>query len=144
MSQLTKINNQIFVSGMPKARDWETFKDIGIKHVVNLLVEPHHNDFPEKLGINVLHVPVKNYSPPSLKQIEQVLTFIQEHSDDKILIHCLAGLGRTGTVVACHLVKHEKMSAEDAIKHIRTLRPGSVETKQQEQTVHTYSHAINF
>lgn len=142
MTPVTKIDNQIYVSALPKTRDWPFLKEIGIKHVINLMMEPHNNQFVETFGIKVFHVPVKNYSPPSMEQIEQVINFIEENRHDKILIHCWAGLGRTGTIVACYLIKHENMSADKAIKHIRNLRPGSVETKEQEKIINEYYHSI--
>ena len=115
IAKITQIDDQIIVSGMPKKNDWVVFKEIGIKHVVNLMMEPHNNEFVGSFGIKVLHVPVKNYSPPSIKQIEQILSFIEDHSQEKILIHCWAGLGRTGTIVACHFVKHHMMTPSKAI-----------------------------
>lgn len=142
MTPLTKINNRIFVSALPKTHDWKYLKEIGIKHVINLMMEPHNNSFVKTFGIDVIHIPVKNYSPPSLEQIDQAITFIETSGDDKILIHCWAGLGRTGTIVACYLVKHENMTSDEAIKHIRMLRPGSVETSEQELIIHKYSATI--
>lgn len=50
-------------------------------------------------------------------------------------MHCKHGLGRTGTMLACYLLKTRKMSGAEAIKTIRALRPGSIETREQERAV---------
>ncbi|NXE30961.1 DUS23 phosphatase, partial [Ardeotis kori] len=47
----------------------------------------------------------------------------------------LLGHGRTGTMLACYLAKAREMSGGDAIREIRRLRPGSIETQEQEQAV---------
>lgn len=48
------------------------------------------------------------------------------------LIHFFsAGLGRTGTMIACYLIKHYKFTADEAIAWIRICRPGSVIGHQQ-------------
>lgn len=43
-----------------------------------------------------------------------------------------AGLGRTGTLIACYIMKHYKFTAAEAIAWIRVCRPGSVIGPQQE------------
>lgn len=50
-------------------------------------------------------------------------------------VHCALGFGRTGTMLACYLVKERGLAAGDAIAEIRRLRPGSIETYEQEKAV---------
>ena len=48
-----------------------------------------------------------------------------------LAVHCKAGLGRTGVLICCYLIKHHGFSAEEAIGYIRVCRPGSVIGPQQ-------------
>ena len=50
------------------------------------------------------------------------------------ILASLAGRGRTGTVLAAYFVS-QGMPARDAVQHVRTLRPGSIETPEQERAV---------
>src|SRR5713226_8445562 len=59
-----------------------------------------------------------------------------------VAVHCLAGLGRTGTILACYLVRME-MPANNAIIIIREWRPGSIEVPAQEAVVYEYERFIN-
>ena len=58
-------------------------------------------------------------------------------------MHCGAGLGRTGTILACYRV-WQGDSAGVAIAEVRARRPGSIETAEQEAIITAYArHAAS-
>ena len=87
--------------------------------------------------------PVTDFSAPSLDQVQRMVEFIDRHLADlkPVNVSCYAGIGRTGTVLACYLVHRGKEPAE-AISHIRELRPRSIQTADQEATVYQYAQLI--
>ncbi|XP_042191351.1 dual specificity protein phosphatase CDC14AB isoform X2 [Callorhinchus milii] len=69
-------------------------------------------------------------STPSDSIVKRFLS-ICENTDGAIAVHCKAGLGRTGTLVACYIMKHYRFTAAEAIAWIRICRPGSIIGPQQ-------------
>ena len=49
----------------------------------------------------------------------------------KVLVHCHAGYGRTGIVIACYMLFNSEKTSEDVIKEIRQKRKNCIETKNQ-------------
>ncbi|KAL6049415.1 hypothetical protein STEG23_009493 [Scotinomys teguina] len=70
-------------------------------------------------------------STPAEAIVQEFLD-ICENVEGAIAVHCKAGLGRTGTLIGCYLMKHYRMTAAESIAWLRICRPGSVIGPQQQ------------
>ena len=112
----------------------------GIQLLVSLTEEPLRRDWINDAGLFAMHVPVEDLYPPSQKQLDLCIAAIDKARAKKlgVGVHCGAGLGRTGTMLACYLAT-QGLNGRDAIARIRQLRPGSIETPEQEEAVEEFA-----
>jgi atypical dual specificity phosphatase len=117
----------------------EALQASGIRLLVNLHERPHSSDRLAVFGLTSLHIPIPDFSTPTPAQIEQAIGAIDaaRARDERVAVHCGAGLGRTGTVLACYLVS-QGQTAHTAIQRVRELRPGSIETGEQAEAIRQF------
>lgn len=95
--------------------------------------------------VDYFHLRVEDYSAPSLEEIDNTIDYIQQQisKNKPVMVHCAAGRGRTGTILAAYLIKKENVTANQAIKKIRSIRPGSIQSNQQEMALYMYEKYLN-
>ena len=113
----------------------------GVRAVIRMEERTIPADTGGHVDIVDLYVPVTDFTAPAQEQIDRMIEFIDEQTERNhrpVVVSCYAGIGRTGTVLACYLVKRGSGTA-DAIDEVRRLRPGSIQTPEQEAAVYEYS-----
>jgi atypical dual specificity phosphatase len=114
----------------------------GIDILVTLTEEQVPRTWIDAAGLMGVHIPIPDMDVPAEDQLEQVMSVIDKARAGNmgVAIHCLAGRGRTGTVLAAYFV-HRGLSAREAIARVRELRPGSIEVPEQEEAIRAFERA---
>ena len=123
--------------------DLARVREQGIAALVSLTLEPPAPQAIQAAGLEPLHLPVPDFAAPTAEQIDQFVAFARERiqAGRAVGVHCGAGLGRTGTLLACYLVALGE-DAEEAIDSVRRIRPRSIETPEQEACVRDYARRL--
>lgn len=122
----------------PEELDW--LRRQGIDLLISLTEDPPNPRWVNDAGLLPLHVPVIDMEPPTQEQLDRCVTSILKANERNmgVAVHCGAGQGRTGVILACYFVV-KGLTAVNAIARVRRLRPGSIETDEQEQAVKDFS-----
>lgn len=131
--------------------------DAGVRTVVNLTEERERMRSYSHLlrtlatdrgiAVEILRMPIPDRSAPSVETVTSILNVIDDSIADgkPVFVHCFAGVGRTGTIVGCHLKRHGRATEQNVITTIsemRSLMPGGAEpsphTPEQVQLVRNW------
>ena len=130
------IENKLAGSGIPTSiNEVQWVIEQGVKSIVTVREEPLDDDWVK--DVNYLHIMSNDMGVPEFDDLIHAIDFIHRRitNNEPVMVHCLAGMGRTGTLLACYLVKYQKMSADDAIRKVREERPGSIQSYPQEEII---------
>ena len=116
--------------------------DQGVKSIVTVREEPLDDDWVK--DVSYLHVYSNDMNVPEFDDLTYAVDFIHRRitNNEPVMVHCLAGMGRTGTLLACYLVKYQKMLADDAIQKVREERPGSIQSYPQEEMIFQFAKSL--
>lgn len=135
--------DRLAASGRPYSKsqvDW--LKANGVTAILSLTEEPLPVEWTR--GVEARHISMKDHAPVSDSDMLLGADYIASAlSEGKVvLVHCLAGKGRTGSVLAAYLIAYEGKTARQAIDELRATRQGSVEHQQEQRVLDFEAEAL--
>jgi protein tyrosine/serine phosphatase len=118
-----QVNDHVFRGGQPAAEAWPGLAHLGVKLVVDLRREDEHSSAEEAqavraAGMAYVNVPMKGVVAPDNDQINRVLTLL--NSQGAVFVHCKRGADRTGAVIACYRIEHDRWDHKQALKEAKS------------------------
>jgi protein-tyrosine phosphatase len=120
------------------AREAEQVVAAGVAAVLDLTAE--YSESKPLRRLPNLNIPVLDLTPPSRRQVEEAVRFLESHlPSGKVYVHCALGCGRSAVVVAAYLLKTDPArTAADATDHVSRARRGAVVTAETLRVLSDY------
>jgi atypical dual specificity phosphatase len=120
--------------------DFAWLRKQGIEVLLSLTEDRPRRDWADEAGLLVFHEPLEDMEAPTQEQLDRTVSAVAHavNQNKGVAVHCGAGLGRTGVVLAAYFVV-KGATAQNAIARIRRLRPGSVETDEQAEAIEHFA-----
>ena len=118
-SDIDEVHERIFISGYAAADCWETLQRCGITHI--LTVTPHARPMYEDRGIvyMVLGEVQDNSAQNVINHFMTTNAFIKqslsENPQNKVLVHCAAGISRSGAFCAAYMIGEAGLTYDQAL-----------------------------
>jgi len=117
---------------MDQDYDLRALQRVGVTHLVSIMEFAISQQALQKYGISRAHFFIEDMGVPSLPNAAAICLHIQRRiaASDIVAVHCRAGLGRTGTVLALYLI-WKGSTAIAALERVRSIEPRWVQSQQQ-------------
>jgi tyrosine-protein phosphatase SIW14 len=120
-----KVNDEVYRGGQPTDQGFKNLAGLGIKTVVDLRLIGEHSQADEQRAVEAnamryVSVPMKGMSTPTNEQVSTVLALLGDKAAGPVFVHCRRGADRTGTIIACYRILHDRWENQKALSEARS------------------------
>lgn len=113
-----RVNEAIYRGAQPKPGGLQLLRKLGVKTIVNLRNDDSRAEEEEadarSVGLRYFNIPLGRLGRPDDKDIEQVLSTINDPENQPVFVHCKKGADRTGVVIAIYRITHDGWTSQQA------------------------------
>ncbi len=121
-------------------QDLEFLRARRIDYIISLTETNELSRTARVADMGYLHFPIRDMDIPMPRDASNAMTKIERiiSLGHVPLIHCKAGVGRTGMIAACYMVT-KGYETEEAIKYVRSIQPRYIQTLNQQRFVSNFA-----
>jgi len=113
-----KVSDDLFRGAQPDEGGIKSLQGLGVRLIINLRMPDGvlRTEAPQALacGITYTNIPLRGLGRPRDDDVRKILDLI-EKSPSPVFVHCEHGCDRTGTIIACYRIEHDKWSSAAAL-----------------------------
>jgi protein tyrosine/serine phosphatase len=117
-----KVSEHLYRGAQPDAEGIKSLKRLGVKLIVNLRMSGDlwNEEAAQAMANGILYTnfPMSGSGTPKDDQVRQILGLFDSFSDP-IFVHCQHGCDRTGTIVACYRIQHDRWTTALALREAK-------------------------
>jgi protein tyrosine/serine phosphatase len=113
--------------GEPDAREVAALATLGIRTVIDLQKDgdPSEPLMVQKAGMKFVRIPMTTRIPPTVEQLSQFLTLVNDPLHQPVYVHCKEGRHRTGVMTAVYRMVKDGWTADRAFREMKDFRFGA-------------------
>jgi tyrosine-protein phosphatase SIW14 len=123
LANFFQVDEHLYRGAQPSETGVQSLTKLGIKAIIDLRGAGERSTAEQKeavaAGMKYYSIPMPAFGPPTDEQIATALALINDSENWPVFVHCLRGKDRTGTVIACYRVRHDRWPNQRALKEAR-------------------------
>ena len=128
IANFQQVDAHVYRGAQPTAEGFRSLTKLGVKTIIDLREAGSRSRAEKQLveaqGMRYVSVPMDGWRSPQPGQMDRVLAVMNDPAASPVFVHCRRGKDRTGTVMACYRIAHDRWPNRKALDEARSLGMG--------------------
>jgi protein tyrosine/serine phosphatase len=135
-----QVDRNLYRGAQPSDEGLKNLAALGVKTIIDLRHGAEHTDTEqqeaERLGLRYTNVPMEGLTPPTDKQIADLMAIFKTADNGAVFVHCREGKDRTGAVIACYRIAHDHWTNDKALEEAKSYGLHATQHPRQNYIMH--------